>query len=144
MDKISTHDAEEDACNADIQVWVDGALEHRDQAGVSVYDSGFMLGDGAWEGLRLYDGRRTFLDEHVIRLLDAAKAVDLCHANDIPCRKRNFSLVDAYPADEAFLTGTFGAQTPVGSIDGRTTTGTGDIGPVTTRLRALDKAVVTP
>lgn len=298
MAQISTHEAEEDARNADIRIWVDGTLEHRDQAVVSVYDSGFMLGDGVWEGLRLYDGRWTFLDEHIARLFEAAKAIDLdiartpaqvidaieetreangfitdaharlmvtrgvkrlpfqhprlstrgptmviimehskpkiprpvtlatvphlrglpmtqdpklnshsklncilaciaaekagadealmldvhgfvnttnacnffivrrgavwtstgdycmngitrqkvidlCRANDIPVFERNFSLVDAYGADEAFLTGTFGAQTPVGSIDGRTI-GTGEIGPVTERLRTLYKTLVTP
>lgn len=298
MAQISTHEAEEDARNADISIWVDGTLKHRDQAVVSVYDSGFMLGDGVWEGLRLYDGRWTFLDEHIARLFEAAKAIDLdiartpaqvidaieetraangfttdaharlmvtrgvkrlpfqhprlstrgptmviimehskpkiprpvtlatvphlrglpmtqdpklnshsklncilaciaaekagadealmldvhgfvnttnacnffivrrgavwtstgdycmngitrqkvidlCRANDIPVFERNFSLVDAYGADEAFLTGTFGAQTPVGSIDGRTI-GTGEIGPVTERLRTLYKTLVTP
>lgn len=298
MVQISTHEAEEDARNADIRIWVDGTLKHRDQAVVSVYDSGFMLGDGVWEGLRLYDGRWTFLDEHIARLFEAAKAIDLdiartpaqvidaieetraangfttdaharlmvtrgvkrlpfqhprlstrgptmviimehskpkiprpvtlatvphlrglpmtqdpklnshsklncilaciaaekagadealmldvhgfvnttnacnffivrrgavwtstgdycmngitrqkvidlCRANDIPVFERNFSLVDAYGADEAFLTGTFGAQTPVGSIDGRTI-GTGEIGPVTERLRTLYKTLVTP
>ncbi|WP_179381225.1 aminotransferase class IV [Jannaschia marina] len=295
-DRISTHDAEEDARNADIRIWVDGTLRHRNDAVVSVYDSGFMLGDGVWEGLRLYDGRWAFLDEHIARLFEAAKAIDLdigcrpdqviaaieetraanamttdaharlmvtrgvkrlpfqhprlstrgptmviimehstpriprpvtlatvphlrglpmtqdpklnshsklncilaciaaekagadealmldvhgfvnttnacnffivrkgevwtstgdycmngitrqtvidlCRANDIPVFERNFSLVDAYGADEAFLTGTFGAQTPVGAIDGRVI-GDGALGPVTARLRDLYKARV--
>lgn len=47
------------------------------------------------------------------------KMIDLCRANDIPVHERNYSLVDTYGADEAFLMGTFGAQTPVGQIDGR-------------------------
>jgi branched-chain amino acid aminotransferase len=64
------------------------------------------------------------------------KVIDLCRANGIPVHERNFSLVDAYSADEVFLTGTFGAQTPVGSIDGRVI-GTGEMGPVTARLREL-------
>jgi branched-chain amino acid aminotransferase len=55
--------------------------------------------------------------------------------------ERNFSLVDTYSADEAFLTGTFGAQTPVGQIDGRQI-GTGQMGPMTQRLRDLYKALV--
>ena len=298
MEQISTHEAEQDARNADIRIWVDGALKHRDAAVVSVYDSGFMLGDGVWEGLRLYDGRWTFLEEHIARLFEAAKAIDLdigrtpdqvmaaleetraangfttdaharlmvtrgvkrlpfqhprlstrgptmviimehsrpriprpvtlatvphlrglpmtqdpklnshsklncilaciaaekagadealmldvhgfvnttnacnffivrrgavwtstgdycmngitrqkvidlCRADGIPVFERNFSLVDTYGADEAFLTGTFGAQTPVGVIDGRRI-GTGEIGPVTERIRALYKALVTP
>ena len=297
MEKISTHEAEEDARNARILIWVNGTLKPRPEAVVSVYDSGFMLGDGVWEGLRLYDGVWTFPGEHIARLFEAAKAIDLeigmtpdevmaaleetraangmvtdaharlmvtrgvkrlpfqhprlstqgptvviimehsrpriprpvklatvphlrglpmtqdpklnshsklncilaciaaekagadealmldvhgfvnttnacnffivrrgavwtstgdycmngitrqkvidlCHANGIPCFERNFSLVDAYGADEAFLTGTFGAQTPVGEIDGRVI-GTGEIGPVTERIRALYKDLVT-
>jgi branched-chain amino acid aminotransferase len=69
------------------------------------------------------------------------KIIDLCRANGIPVYERNFSLVDTYSADEAFLTGTFGAQTPVGMIDGRQI-GTGQIGPVTERLRGLYKELV--
>lgn len=69
------------------------------------------------------------------------KVIDLCRANDIPVYERNFTLVDTYGADEAFLTGTFGAQTPVGEIDGRTI-GTGLTGPVTERIRALYKALI--
>jgi branched-chain amino acid aminotransferase len=69
------------------------------------------------------------------------KVIDLCRANAIPVHERNFSLVETYSADEAFLTGTFGAQTPVGVIDGRTI-GTGRMGPVTARLRDLYKTLV--
>lgn len=69
------------------------------------------------------------------------KVIDLCHANDIPIFERNFSLVDTYGADEAFLTGTFGAQTPVGSIDGRVI-GNGELGTVTTRIRNLYKDLI--
>ena len=74
---ISTHDAEEDARNDDILIYVDGQIVPRDQARVSVYDSGFMLGDGVWEGLRLYNGRLAFLDEHLDRLFEAALFIDL-------------------------------------------------------------------
>ena len=296
-DKVTTHQAEEDARNADILIYVNGELKPRSEALVSVYDSGFMLGDGVWEGLRLYDGRWSFVDEHLDRLFEAAKAIDLdivldregvknalletqvangmttdaharlmvtrgvkmrpfqhpslsrqgptfviimehskpkiprpirlatvphlrglpmtqdpklnshsklncilaciaaekagadealmldvhgfvnttnacnffivrkgevwtstgdycmngitrqkvidlCRANGIPVYERNFSLVDTYGADEAFLTGTFGAQTPVSEIDGRVI-GTGEMGPVTERIRGLYKALVT-
>lgn len=296
-DKVTTHQAEEDARNADILIYVNGELKPRSEALVSVYDSGFMLGDGVWEGLRLYDGRWSFMDEHLDRLFEAAKAIDLdigldregvknalletqkangmttdaharlmvtrgikmrpfqhpslsrqgptfviimehskpkiprpirlatvphlrglpmtqdpklnshsklncilaciaaekagadealmldvhgfvnttnacnffivrkgevwtstgdycmngitrqkvidlCRANGIPVYERNFSLVDTYGADEAFLTGTFGAQTPVSEIDGRMI-GTGEMGPVTERIRGLYKALVT-
>lgn len=76
-ERISTHQAEEDARNEAILIWLDGRLLPRAQALVSVYDSGFMLGDGVWEGLRLYNGRWAFLDEHLARLFEAAKAIDL-------------------------------------------------------------------
>ncbi len=295
-DHVSTHQAAEDARNETILIWVNGRVVPKAEAMVSVYDSGFMLGDGVWEGIRLYNGRWSFLDEHIDRLFEAARAIDLdigmdraavvaavletqaangmvsdaharlmvtrgvktrpfqhpklsqrgptmviimehsrpslprpirlatvphmrglpmtqdpklnshsklncilaciaaekagadealmldahgfvnttnacnffivrkgevwtstgdycmngitrgkviglCRATGIPVYERNFSLVDTYGADEAFLTGTFGAQTPVGIIDGRVI-GTGQIGPVTERIRGLYKSLV--
>ena len=295
-DHVTTHQAEEDARNEKILIWLNGRCVPKAEAVVSVYDSGFMLGDGVWEGLRLYDGHWAFMDDHLDRLFEAAKAIDLdigmdrdavrdalletqhangmttdaharlmvtrgtkvrpfqhpslsrsgptvtiimehskpsiprpirlatvphirglpmsqdpklnshsklncilaciaaekagadeglmldvngfvnttnacnffivrqgavwtstgdycmngitrqkvidlCHANDIPVFERNYSLVDTYGADEAFLTGTFGAQTPVGEVDGRII-GTGQMGPVTKRLRGLYKDLV--
>ncbi|MEM1075030.1 MAG: aminotransferase class IV [Pseudomonadota bacterium] len=294
--QISTHDAAADDRNDNILIYVDGEIVHRDEAKVSVYDSGFMLGDGIWEGLRLYNGHIPFLKEHLDRLFEAAifidldigktqqeltkairdtldannmvtdvhirlmvtrgrkrkpfqhphlsvygptivviaehsqpdhsviergitlftvphhrglpltqdaklnshsklnciiplnqavragadealmldpfgfvnttnacnffivrkgevwtstgdycmngitrqKVIDLCRANDIPVFERNFSLVDTYGADEAFLTGTFGAQTPVFQIDGRMIGG-GVAGQMFHRIRALYK-----
>jgi len=293
---VTTHQAEEDARNEDILIYLNGQIVPKAQAVVSVYDSGFMLGDGIWEGLRLYDGTWAFLNDHFDRLFEASKAIDLdigmtrdalisalletqkangmttdaharlmitrgpktrpfqhpslsqsgptitiimehsrpnmprpirlatvphlrglpmtqdpklnshsklncilaciaaekagadeglmldingfvnttnacnffivrkgevwtstgdycmngitrqkvidlCRANDIPCFERNYSLVDTYGADEAFLTGTFGAQTPVAMIDGRQI-GTGDMGPVTKNLRGLYKDLI--
>ncbi len=76
-DQQTTHAAEEDARNADIRIWLDGRIVPRAQALVSVYDSGFMLGDGVWEGLRLYNGTWAFADEHLDRLFEAARAIDL-------------------------------------------------------------------
>jgi len=295
-DNVSTHQAEDDARNEAILIYVNGQIVPKAQAMVSVYDSGFMLGDGVWEGIRLYNGTWSFLDEHLDRLFEAAKAIDitigltpaqlvqamrdtqaanamatdaharlmvtrgvktrpfqhpklsqrgptvviimehsrpklprpirlatvphlrglpmtqdpklnshsklncilaciaaekagadealmldthgfvnttnacnffivrkgqvwtstgdycmngitrqkvidLCRANAIPVFERNFTLVDTYSADEAFLTGTFGAQTPVSTIDGRTI-GTGEMGPMTQRLRTLYKDLV--
>ena len=64
------------------------------------------------------------------------KVIELCRENAIVVRERDFSLVDAYGADEAFLTGTFGAQTPVSEIDGRII-GEGRAGPVFHRIRKL-------
>ena len=69
------------------------------------------------------------------------RVIDLCRQNEIPVFERNFSLVDVYGADEAFLTGTFGAQTPVSKLDGRVIGG-GELGPVTTRIRSLYKALI--
>ena len=296
--KHTTHDADEDIRNRDIKIYVNGEILPRDEAKVSVYDSGFMLGDGMWEGMRLYNGKWAFFDEHMDRffascksvsldvgmdragILDALtrtaaandmhtdvhcrlmltrgpkvkpfqhpslsrsgptlviimehskpvetlqsrgirlatvpqvrglpmaqdakynshsklncviaclqaeqagadealmldphgfvnttnacnffivrkgevwtstgdycmngvtrqKVIDLCRANDIPVFKKNYSLYEAYGADEAFLTGTFGAQTPVGEIDGKPIgTGSRD---VTMRIRALYKELV--
>ena len=298
-DHVSTHDAPEDVRNETILIYVDGALVPRDQAVVSVYDSGFMLGDGVWEGMRIYDGHIAFMDAHLDRLFEAAlyidleigktrtqlvqaihdtlsanemktdahirlmvtrgkkrkpfqhphlsifgstiviiaehskpddsviergislhtvphhrglpltqdaklnshsklnciialnhalkagadealmldpfgfvnttnacnffivkkgevwtstgdycmngitrqTVIDLCRANDIPVFERNYSLVDTYSADEVFLTGTFGAQTPVFDIDGRTIGG-GQAGPVFHQIRALYKDLI--
>ncbi len=295
-DHQTTHQAAEDARNDSIQIWLNGRIVPKDQALVSVYDSGFMLGDGVWEGLRLYNGTWAFANEHLDRLFEAAKAIDLdigmtrkqvfqsvldtqsanemttdaharlmvtrgvktrpfqhpslsqqgptmtiimehstpkiarpinlatvphirglpmtqdpklnshsklncilaciaaekagadealmldihgfvnttnacnffivgkgevwtstgdycmngitrqkvidlCRANDIPVHERNYSLVDTYGADEAFLTGTFGAQTPVGKIDGRMI-GEGQQGPITTRIQELYKSLI--
>ncbi len=74
---VSTHDAEADARNADLKIYVNGEIVPRDQAKVSVYDSGFLLGDGVWEGIRLYNGKWAFLEVHLDRLFEAAKAIDL-------------------------------------------------------------------
>ena len=74
---VTTHQAEDDARNETILIWVNGELKPKAEALVSVYDSGFMLGDGVWEGMRLYDGKWAFLDEHIDRLFEAAKAIDL-------------------------------------------------------------------
>jgi len=294
--KVSAHQAADDSRNDALKLWLNGRVVPKADAVVSVYDSGFMLGDGVWEGLRLYDGRWAFLEEHIDRLFEAAVAIDLdigmsrdgivaaleetriangmqtdaharlmvtrgvktrpfqhpalseqgptvaiivehsrpilprpirmatvphirglpmsqdpklnshsklncilaaidaekagadealmldvhgfvnttnscnffivrkgevwtstgdycmngitrkkvielCRANEIPVFEKNFSLVETYGADEAFLTGTFGAQTPVGEIDGRKI-GDGELGPVTARIRALYKGLI--
>jgi branched-chain amino acid aminotransferase len=73
----TTHDAADDLRNRDIRIYVNGDIVHRDEAKVSVYDSGFMLGDGMWEGMRLYDGHWAFFDEHMDRFFASCKAVSL-------------------------------------------------------------------
>ncbi len=289
----STHDANIDERNQAIKIYLNGNIVPRAEATVSVYDSGFMLGDGVWEGLRLHDGVVCFLEEHLERLYAGAlmlkldigmpaealaqevyrtveannmhddvhlrlmvtrglkrrpfqhpglsdsgptiviiaehsrvdeaiyqqgirlatvpnhrgtpltqdpklnshsklncilalnqaieagadealmldphgfvnttnstnffivrkgelwtstgdycmngvtrqKVIDLCRSNGIPVYERNYSLVDAYSADEAFVTGTFGAQTPVSEIDGRVLKHVG--GPLFGKIREL-------
>ena len=74
---VTTHQAVEDIRNENIQIYLNGVIVPKERALVSVYDSGFMLGDGVWEGLRLYNGAWAFLDEHLDRLFEAAKAVDI-------------------------------------------------------------------
>lgn len=294
----TTHDAIDDPRNRNIRIYINGELFHRNDAKISVYDSGFMLGDGMWEGMRLHHGKWVFFDAHMDRFFDSCKAVsidvgmdrggildalnrtadandmshdvhcrlmltrgvkdrpfqhpslsrsgptmviimehskpidrlhergirlatvpqvrglpmsqdpkfnshsklncviaslqadqagadealmldphgfvnttnacnffivrggevwtstgdycmngvtrqkviDLCRANDIAVQEKNFSLYEAYGADEAFLTGTFGAQTPVGEIDGKTI-GTGERA-VTRRIQSLYKEAI--
>ncbi|MCR8726162.1 D-amino acid aminotransferase [Frigidibacter sp. ROC022] len=296
----TTHSAEDDPRNRDILIYVNGELVPRDEAKVSVYDSGFLLGDGMWEGMRLYNGKWAFFEDHMNRLFDSCKAVNLdigmdragvaealrrtaeangmthdvhcrlmvtrgpksrpfqhpklsqsgptvviimehskpvealqakgirlatvpqvrglpnsqdpkfnshsklncviaclqaeqagadealmldphgfvnttnacnffivrrgevwtstgdycmngvtrakviqlCQANGIPVFQKNFSLYEAYGADEAFLTGSFGAQTPVAEIDGKPVGTQGGRGPVFDRIRCLYKALV--
>jgi branched-chain amino acid aminotransferase len=76
-ENVTTHQAEQDARNEAIKIYVNGRIVPRAEAQISVYDSGFMLGDGIWEGLRLYNGKWAFLDDHIDRLFEAAKAIDL-------------------------------------------------------------------
>jgi branched-chain amino acid aminotransferase len=72
-----THDFEDDARNEDILIWVNGDLVPRAQAVVSVFDSGFVLGDGVWEGLRVRSGHPAFVERHLDRLFEGAKAIML-------------------------------------------------------------------
>lgn len=76
-DSHSTHDAEADTRNDDLLIYVNGDLVPKAEATVSVYDSGFMLGDGMWEGLRLHNGRWAFFDEHMDRLFNSLKSVSI-------------------------------------------------------------------
>ncbi|HYI47016.1 MAG TPA: aminotransferase class IV [Allosphingosinicella sp.] len=69
------HDSAGDPRNAEILISVDGALKARAEAMVSVFDSGFVLGDGIWEGMRVHKGRFAFLDRHLDRLYEGAKAI---------------------------------------------------------------------
>ena len=85
-----------DPRNDTVLISVNGALAPRAEAKVSVFDSGFVLGDGVWEGLRLNNGRIAFLEKHFDRLWDGAKMLRI----DIgltrgALRQRLFEVVDA-------------------------------------------------
>src|SRR5215204_4154212 len=64
-----------DPRNADIRYWVNGMLRHRDEPGLSPFDSVVQGGDAVWEGLRLYDGKIYGLSEHLARLRRSAAAL---------------------------------------------------------------------
>src|SRR4051794_37331899 len=72
-----THDFDDDPRNEGILVWVNGELVPRERAVVSVFDSGFVLGDGVWEGLRVSGGHPAFLERHLDRLYEGARAIVL-------------------------------------------------------------------
>ena len=66
-----------DPRNADLRIYVNGALVPRAEAKVSIFDAGFVLGDGVWEGLRLHKGRLLFLETHLDRLYDGLAKIEL-------------------------------------------------------------------
>ncbi len=70
-----SQDFAEDPRNADVLIYVDGALVKREDAKVSIFDAGFTMGDGVWEGLRLHKGRLMFLDAHLDRLMAGAAKI---------------------------------------------------------------------
>jgi branched-chain amino acid aminotransferase len=74
---MGTHDALPDERNADVQISINGEFFHRSEAKISVFDSGYLVGDGIWEGIRLHNGTFAFLEEHLDRLFQGLKAVDI-------------------------------------------------------------------
>src|SRR3954463_11079186 len=72
-----THEFEDDPRNEGILIWINGELVPRERAVVSVFDAGFVLGDGIWEGLRVRAGHPAFLERHLDRLFEGAKAIML-------------------------------------------------------------------
>jgi branched-chain amino acid aminotransferase len=72
-----SHAHSPDQRNEKVRIHVNGRIVPRNEAVVSVFDSGFLLGDGLWEGIRLHNGQLVFIDEHLDRLYEAAKAIDL-------------------------------------------------------------------
>jgi branched-chain amino acid aminotransferase len=77
MTAHGTHDYVDDPRNADVLIYVNGTLAPRAEAVVSVFDAGFVLGDGVWEGLRVSDGHPAFLEQHLDRLYEGAAAIAL-------------------------------------------------------------------
>ena len=73
----TTHDYYEDPRNKDIQIYINGEFFHRSEATVSVLDSGFLLGDGVWEGIRLHEGKLLHFDAHIDRLFNGAELISL-------------------------------------------------------------------
>jgi branched-chain amino acid aminotransferase len=82
-----THEYLEDPRNATIQIDVNGELFSRDEARVSVFDSGFMLGDGVWEGLRVVENTIVFLEDHLTRLYEGMHTLDI----QPPCVREDLS-----------------------------------------------------
>jgi len=84
----STHEYKIDSRNEDIMIYINGQFFHRSEAKVSVMDSGYLLGDGVWEGIRLYKGSLIHLDKHLNRLFSGAKTI----AMDIDQTKQQIEL----------------------------------------------------
>ena len=74
---FGTHDYLEDPRNLEILIYINGNYYPRQDASVSVFDSGFLLGDGVWEGIRLHNGKFAFLDKHLERLFWGASQIDM-------------------------------------------------------------------
>ena len=75
--ETGSHAHSEDPRNETVRIYVNGRIVPRGEAVVSVFDSGFLLGDGVWEGIRLHNGKLAFIQEHLDRLYEGAKAIDL-------------------------------------------------------------------
>ena len=73
----STHDYKIDQRNNDIEIYINGKFFHRSKAFISVMDSGFLLGDGVWEGIRLHNNYLVHLDSHLERLYKGAKEIGI-------------------------------------------------------------------
>ena len=73
----TTHSAVPDPRNADVLVSINGEFFRREDAKISVFDSGYLVGDGVWEGMRLHHGHFAFLDRHLDRLFHGLKATSI-------------------------------------------------------------------
>ena len=82
---MSSHAYISNLKNENIFININGELYHRSEAKISVFDSGFLLGDGVWEGIRLHQSKLVFIEDHLDRLYASAQGVSL----DIPYSKQN-------------------------------------------------------
>ena len=82
---MGSHSYIENSKNEDIFININGKLFHRNEAKISVFDSGFLLGDGVWEGIRLHKSTLVFIEEHLDRLFSSAQGISL----DIPLSRQN-------------------------------------------------------
>tara|TARA_B100000212_G_scaffold90759_1_gene66623 strand:- start:11366 stop:12271 length:906 start_codon:yes stop_codon:yes gene_type:complete len=82
---MSSHSFIENPKNKNIYININGELYHRDNAKISVFDSGFLLGDGVWEGIRLHKSTLVFIEEHLNRLFNSASGISL----NIPFSKKD-------------------------------------------------------
>ena len=80
----SSHDYKKDKRNKNIKIYINGKFYFRNNAKISVFDSSVLLGDGIWSGIRLHNKKLLFLKEHLKRLYDDAKSIDL----KIPFKKK--------------------------------------------------------
>ena len=74
---MSSHSYISNPKNEDIFININGELFHRKEAKISVFDSGFLLGDGVWEGIRLHKSKLVFIEDHLERLYASAKGISL-------------------------------------------------------------------
>ncbi len=88
----STHDYKADVRNSDIQIYINGTYFHRSEAKISVMDSGYLLGDGVWEGIRLHKGKFVHLENHLSRLYKGAKLLDI--KLNLPLEKVKQALIE--------------------------------------------------
>ena len=72
-----THNSENDSRNEKIKIFINDKLYSRNNAKISVFDSGYLIGDGVWEGIRLYKGSLIFLNQHLDRLWQSAKVIGI-------------------------------------------------------------------
>ena len=74
---MSSHSYISNLNNENVFININGELFHRSEAKISVFDSGFLLGDGVWEGIRFHNSKLIFIDEHLDRLFDSAAGISL-------------------------------------------------------------------